>query len=303
MPGVIRVGLPNLVTPSVGGAVGGVFPAGAASAFPLDDAPSAVLGFSIARVLKSDYIGSPLIRVRRSSDDAEQDIGSVVSGRRRVLDTASLESFAGMGDAFITTVYEQSGHAAAVDYAQTTAALQPQIVASGTTITKDGKVAMRQPTVGAGAEYITLSAWNTRPSAAVVMEVWSAPAARSYVIAISTGSGSIYSLACEDASASTTLAQNSGASQTWSKNGSIAATNGVSTRDTAHSAFCNGVLNIVRHNEIDLSSTSYSAARTEYSLSTAVDGPEYWSEQIITDTAEVAALESNIADFYGIALA
>lgn len=74
--------------------------------------------------LISTYSGSA-IRVRRSSDNTEQDIGFVDN----VLDTASLASFVGAGSGFIRTWYDQSGNAD--DLIQTTASSQPRIVNAG----------------------------------------------------------------------------------------------------------------------------------------------------------------------------
>lgn len=74
--------------------------------------------------LRSAYAG-PLIRVRRSSDNAEQDIPSERDG---TLDISAFEAFVGTATAFLRTVYDQSGsgnHAT-----QTTAAEQPTITAS-----------------------------------------------------------------------------------------------------------------------------------------------------------------------------
>lgn len=85
----------------------------------------------IARQLVSGYAGS-LIRVRRSSDNTEQDIG-IASG---VLDTAALLTFAGGGNAFITKVYDQSGNGR--DMVQTTQAAQPRIVNAGVVDTRLG---------------------------------------------------------------------------------------------------------------------------------------------------------------------
>lgn len=76
------------------------------------------------------------IRVRRSSDNTEQDIGF----SSNVLDTSSLTSFVGANDGFITKWYDQSGNS--VDAAQTTAANQPKIVSSGSVITEGGKPAI-----------------------------------------------------------------------------------------------------------------------------------------------------------------
>lgn len=79
----------------------------------------------IARLLGA-YSG-PLIRVRRSSDNAEQNIGFAVGG---ALDTAVLATFVGGGSAFVTRVYDQSG--AANDLVQATTTKQPRIVNAGT---------------------------------------------------------------------------------------------------------------------------------------------------------------------------
>ena len=91
---------------------------------PLDVYTGAAAAYSF-RLLRTAYAGSA-IRVRRSSDNAEQDIG-FVSG---VLDTASLLTFCGVGDGFVTTWYDQSSNAR--NLLQTTAAAQPRIVNSGT---------------------------------------------------------------------------------------------------------------------------------------------------------------------------
>ena len=77
------------------------------------------------------------IRVRRSSDNAEQDIGFVGNE----LDTASLLSFCGAGNGFVTTWYDQSGNG--YNATQTTQANQPQIVSSGVVITENGKPAIQ----------------------------------------------------------------------------------------------------------------------------------------------------------------
>lgn len=98
--------------------------------FTADSNPIGV-AYSIARRLRSAYGTGPLIRVRRSSDNTEQDIGTVVDGGtgQRVLDTATLLTFAGAGSAFIRTVYDQSGRGR--NFIQTTQANQPRIVNAG----------------------------------------------------------------------------------------------------------------------------------------------------------------------------
>jgi len=99
---------------------------GAAPAFVglLDTYSGASAAYSLRR-LSSTYTGN-LIRVRRSSDNTEQDIGYNSSN---VLDETALTSFVGAGNGFVTTWYDQSGNAN--NAVQTTAANQPQIVTSG----------------------------------------------------------------------------------------------------------------------------------------------------------------------------
>ena len=92
----------------------------------LDTYPSAAVAYSL-RKLRSAYTGSA-IRVRRSSDNAEQDFGFVSND----LDTASLLTFCGAGNGFITTWYDQSGNAN--NSVQSTAVNQCQIVSSGALI-------------------------------------------------------------------------------------------------------------------------------------------------------------------------
>lgn len=101
----------------------------------LDLYPNAAAAYSV-RQLRNAYSGSA-IRVRRSSDNAEQNIG-FVNGN---LDTTSLLSFCGAGNGFVTTWYDQSGNGN--NATQTTATAQPQIVSSGSVITQGGKASVR----------------------------------------------------------------------------------------------------------------------------------------------------------------
>lgn len=103
----------------------------------LDEAglSGASAAYSCARKLRSSYGGSA-IRVRRSSDNSEQDIGFVGT----TLDTSSLTSFVGANNGFITKIYDQTGNG--LDCIQSTAWAQPKIVSSGTINTLGGKPAM-----------------------------------------------------------------------------------------------------------------------------------------------------------------
>lgn len=85
---------------------------------PLDDAPNAIAAFSF-RKLRAAYAGSA-VRLRRSSDSTEQDIG--FSGDD--FDSASAAAFVGAGSGFVTTWYDQSGNSN--DATQSTVGNQPQ---------------------------------------------------------------------------------------------------------------------------------------------------------------------------------
>jgi hypothetical protein len=89
---------------------------------------SSAAAWSVTRKLRSAYAGS-CIRVRRSSDSTEQDIGFSSDA----LDSSALTTFCSGTDGFIVTVYDQSG--GANNLTQATASLQPKIVTSGTIIT------------------------------------------------------------------------------------------------------------------------------------------------------------------------
>ena len=90
----------------------------------LDDYPNAAAAYSL-RKLDKDYAGSA-IRVRRSNDNAESDIGFTSGGD---LDTATLKTFVGANSGFVTTWYDQSGNAR--NATQATAANQPRVVNAG----------------------------------------------------------------------------------------------------------------------------------------------------------------------------
>jgi hypothetical protein len=120
----------------------------AAASLLLDLYPSAAVAYSL-RKLRTAYTGSA-VRVRRSSDNTEQDIGFVAEE----LDTVSLLAFCGIGNGFVTTWYDQSGNAR--DAAQTTQANQPQIVSSGSVILLNNK-----PNIEFNAKILIANSFNT----------------------------------------------------------------------------------------------------------------------------------------------
>jgi hypothetical protein len=95
------------------------------------DTYTGAAGAYAVRRLSGSYTGACL-RVRRSNDNAEQDIGFDAGGN---LDEAQLTSFVGANSGFVTTWYDQSGNAR--NATQTTSGNQPRIVDSGT-VDKEG---------------------------------------------------------------------------------------------------------------------------------------------------------------------
>lgn len=115
---------------------------------PLDTYGSAAAAYSL-RLLRTAYTGSA-IRVRRSNDNTERDIGFV----RNVLNTDALLSFCGANNGFVVTWYDQSGNAR--DATQSTAASQPQIVSSGSVLTMKGV-----PRINCNAKTLSFTAYGS----------------------------------------------------------------------------------------------------------------------------------------------
>jgi hypothetical protein len=106
----------------------------AAASYLLDTYGGAKVAYSVRR-LSSTYTGNAL-RVRRASDNAEQNIGFVGED----LDTSALTTFCSGTDGFVTTWYDQSGNG--IDATQPTAANQSTIVSAGVVITEGTKPAI-----------------------------------------------------------------------------------------------------------------------------------------------------------------
>lgn len=85
-----------------------------------DNRSDLVAAFSLRRV-RMRYAG-PLVRIRRSSDNVEQDFGT---GQTRV-SWAEVLVFIGAGSGFVTVWYDQSGNGR--NFLQATAASQPQLI-------------------------------------------------------------------------------------------------------------------------------------------------------------------------------
>jgi len=100
----------------------------------LDVYLGATAAFSL-RTLKTALSQSPVVRVRRSSDNAEQNFTA-----NEILDSTLL-TFCGAGNGFVTTWFDQSGNEN--NATQPTAGEQPRIVTNGQLETDGGKPTIR----------------------------------------------------------------------------------------------------------------------------------------------------------------
>lgn len=98
------------------------------------DALSAIVAYSTRR-LRTAYVG-PCMRVRRSSDNAETDIGFGSDGW---IDQAALLTHAASGSSFVVTWYDQSENTR--NATQAVAGNQPRIVNSGVVEVMGGRAA------------------------------------------------------------------------------------------------------------------------------------------------------------------
>ena len=106
--------------------------------FLLDTYTGAEAGYSLRKISNT---ATNSLRVRRSSDNAETDIGFAADGN---LNNSALLSFVGTGatdNGYVTTWYDQSGNSRHAT--QTSATAQPQIVSAGNIITVNGYQVMK----------------------------------------------------------------------------------------------------------------------------------------------------------------
>jgi hypothetical protein len=86
---------------------------------------------------KLSPLSTNCVRVRRSSDNAEQNIGFVSNTADALIDTSALLSFVGAGNGFVTTWYDQSTNGR--NSVNASSSQQPTIVSSGALININSK--------------------------------------------------------------------------------------------------------------------------------------------------------------------
>ncbi len=109
----------------------------------LDLYPGAAAAYSL-RALRASWLASAVVRVRRSSDNAESDFTAA-----QITD-GTLTTWTGAGNGFVVTWYDQSGNTR--NATQSTAANQPRIVNAGVLETGEtGKPCVRFIDASGGA--------------------------------------------------------------------------------------------------------------------------------------------------------
>lgn len=247
----------------------------------LDQYSGAAAAYSV-RKLSSSYSGSAL-RVRRSSDNAEQDIGFSDNN----LDTSALTTFVGANNGFVVTWYDQSGNGN--DATNATAAEQPQIVSSGSLLTENSKPCLR-PQSGA-TDLLTTLAGNANRNLFTVIR-------RNGIV------GDRYTLYQDDASASNYVGfADSGSTAAFAANATI---NEVRINGAVESVPNRGVFYTLTTNQvltyIDLDDSAFSAVEIGYGGSAAF-GMFQMQEFVVYNsdqTSNRTEIESNINTYYSI---
>jgi hypothetical protein len=158
----------------------------------LNQFSGASLGLSLF-LLIANYLGF-CIRVRRSSDNTELDIGFV----NNVLDTASLLDFVGSGNGFVSIIYDQVG---SNNMVQNIASRQGQIVSNGSLILKGGKPCIVR-SVNRSGGYISGYAPNDAVAVKGVFYVGDNQGITSLIFGSNTGAND-FGFVAENASSST----------------------------------------------------------------------------------------------------
>jgi len=254
-----------------------------AESFFLNQFPGASLGLSLDK-LDKNYTGSA-IKVRRSSDNNELDIGFV----NNELDTASLLTFAGAGDAFVTIIYDQVG---SNNMTQDRAVTQGQIVSNGVVNLKGGKPCIIRSANNNGG-YTSTYAPNDGATVKGMFYVGDNEGKRSAIFGNNVG-GNDYGFIASDGSNSTTDGTNVTVTNT-KINGSNTT---ISTRAQAFTATNNQFL-LYREIEFNFASNLLGIG---YRTDDLVEFGMYTFQELVIfeNTDDAVAKENNINSRYNI---
>jgi hypothetical protein len=252
----------------------------------LDTYTGAAAAYSAARRLSSSYTGA-LIRVRRSSDNTEQDIGYNGSN---VLDESALTSFVGANNGFVVKVYDQSGNAK--DLTQSTAASQPKIVNSGSVI-KDNSLPVLDFT--SGGQRLS----NTLLGSSVVDQyfVVNSLSDTVYVSVFRELVGAYFGFVAQSGSSDTLIYSRYGSPSLYANNSLFSGT----TRNDVYNALIGRKLTVHQNCNTTDVDTWGSYIFGDYGAGVSYDG--YLSEWIIwnsNQSSNRSGIQTNINTFYSI---
>lgn len=255
---------------------------------PLDVVTGAAWAFSL-RKLRTAYTGNCL-RVRRTSDNTEQDIAFIGTN---IIDTPSLKSFVGSSHGRVVTWYNQAG---AVNATSSDTASQPYIVYAGNVIYYAGKPSVSQRDPGDTSNAALWKHLRILSSGTGISTFFSAlyftaggttfieiPFTSEFFFYAQTGSGS--------------AANGGSGTPSFFVNG-VAKT--VSTRGDAWNAMVfNSKLNILTATNFNTS--AWTSFYTENSAASFVTGPAFISEMVMfysDKSSDRAYMENNLNSFY-----
>lgn len=194
----------------------------------LDLYPNAAAAYSL-RKLRSGYTGSA-IRVRRSSDNTEQDIGFTSTGD---LDTTALTTFVGANNGFVTTWYDQSGNGNNATQVDSTA--QPVIFSGGTVVNVNNKPAIDFD--GLNDFFTTTNYFNSNPVSLFFITKLDDPTNTNKNGIFNANTSQIF------ASSNGIRLDNFSGNSRWGVNGTFLIASNTSTTIQLRSAFANSISN------------------------------------------------------------
>lgn len=232
------------------------------------------------------------IRIRRSNDNAETDIG--FSGVD--LDTAAVTSFVGANSAYITTWYDQSGNGK--HQRQTSAGLQPIIVNAGTIVTMLSKPAIQLTSsrylLGSGtvAEQLSFSS-NQRIDSFQIFQ----QSAASFVLNAHRIDSSFFNVVAQSGSGSSPYTGVTSVGNHY-KNGASAT---ITTRGQAYTVLATNTP--LLYTQINYVNTTQSITSYTQSGYAGFEMQGYSSEWLVFNSDQSGnrtAIETNINSYYGI---
>lgn len=232
------------------------------------------------------------IRVRRSTDNAEQDIG--FDGQE--LDTTSLLSFVGANSAYITTWYDQSGNGK--HQRQSSAGSQPIIVNAGTVTTMLGKPSIQLTSSrflngsGATGEQLSFSSSQRLDSFQVFQQ-----STASFVLNAHRVDTAFFNIVAQSGSGASPYTGITSVGNHY-KNGSAET---ITTRGQAYSVLATNTP--LLYSQINYVNTTQSITSYIQSGYTGFEMQGFSSEWLVFTTDQTAnrvAIESNINTYYGI---